>query len=76
LSQAMVGTRQRILVEGNARKNADELMGRTDNNRVVNFVRRSDVASEVGALIDVDITLAYPHSLRGELVGAPLRSAA
>ena len=75
LSGAMVGTRQRILVEGTARKNADELMGRTDNNRVVNFVRRRDVASEVGALIDVDITLAYPHSLRGELVDG-LRPAA
>jgi tRNA-2-methylthio-N6-dimethylallyladenosine synthase len=76
LSQAMVGTRQRILVEGAARKNPDELMGRTDNNRVVNFVGRRDGAFEVGALIDVDITLAHSHSLRGEPVGDGLRTAA
>jgi tRNA-2-methylthio-N6-dimethylallyladenosine synthase len=70
ISDAMVGTRQRILVAGNARKNADERMGRTDNNRVVNFVADANVPTPVGALVDVDIVLAYPHSLRGELIAS------
>ncbi len=72
ISEAMVDSRQRVLVEGVARKNADELMGRTDNNRVVNFTGQA----QVGDLIDVDITLANSHSLRGtvalERVNAPL----
>ncbi len=68
VSESMVGTRQRVLVEGAARKDATERMGRTDNNRVVNFVPRPDVPSPVGAFVDVDIALAYPHSLRGVLV--------
>ncbi len=70
VSASMVGTRQRILVEGAARKDADELMGRTDNNRVVNFQPRPDVPSPVGAFVDVEIVRAYPHSLRGALVDA------
>ena len=61
ISDAMVGTRQRILVEGASRKDASEMMGRSDNNRVVNFVGRAPV----GAMLDATITLAYPHSLRG-----------
>ena len=65
ISQAMVGSRQRVLVEGASRKNADELMGRTDNNRVVNFVSQGDVDTSVGALIDVEITAANAHTLRG-----------
>ncbi len=67
ISDAMVGTRQRVLVEGAARKNADEMMGRTDNNRVVNFVGQADI----GDLIDVDITHANAHSLRGAVAGDP-----
>jgi tRNA-2-methylthio-N6-dimethylallyladenosine synthase len=61
ISAAMVGTRQRVLVEGAARRDANERMGRTDNNRVVNF--EGDAA--VGALVDIDITSANAHSLRG-----------
>jgi tRNA-2-methylthio-N6-dimethylallyladenosine synthase len=60
-----VGTLQRILVEGASRKSsadAPELMGRTECNRIVNFVGPNTL---VGQLIDVDITEAYPHSLRG-----------
>ncbi len=70
VSESMVGTRQRILVEGAARKDANERMGRTDNNRVVNFPPSADVPTPVGAFVDVDIVHAYPHSLRGALVGA------
>ena len=65
IGQSRVGTVQRILVEGASRKSsaeAPELMGRTECNRIVNFAA---APSLVGQLIDVDITAAYPHSLRG-----------
>ena len=65
VSQTMVGTVQRILVEGHARKDATELAGRTDNNRVVNF---PGAARLINQFIDVRITGALPHSLRGEVV--------
>ncbi|MCM2309482.1 MAG: tRNA (N6-isopentenyl adenosine(37)-C2)-methylthiotransferase MiaB [Sulfuritalea sp.] len=65
ISEAMVGTTQRVLVEGHARKDASELAGRTDNNRVVNFAGNERL---VGCFIDVTITAALPHSLRGEVV--------
>ncbi len=68
-SQAMVGSVQRILVEGAAKKNAAELSGRTDNNRVVNFPVPSPQRDRLlGQFIDVRITAALPHSLRGEVV--------
>ncbi len=67
VSQNMVGTLQRVLVEGHARRNATELAGRTDNNRVVNFVGQSGL---IGSYVDVTITAARPHSLRGEIVSA------
>ena len=51
-SRAMVGTRQRVLVEGPSRKDAAELAGRTDNNRVVNFPGDARLA---GHFVDVDI---------------------
>ena len=69
ISEAMVGNVERILVERPARKDPNELAGRTANNRVVNFP--APVASHarlIGQMIDVRITRAYPHSLRGELV--------
>ena len=65
ISQAMVGTVQRVLVEGHARKDAAELAGRTDNNRIVNFAGAERL---IGHFIDVTITAALPHSLRGEIV--------
>ncbi len=65
ISEAMVGTRQRILVEGRAKKNANELAGRTENNRVVNF---AGPARLIGQMVEVDITGALAHSLRGRLV--------
>jgi tRNA-2-methylthio-N6-dimethylallyladenosine synthase len=60
----MVGTVQRILVEGASKKDAAELAGRTDNNRIVNFAGQPRLA---GRFIDVLITAALPHSLRGEV---------
>jgi len=64
ISQAMVGSTQRVLVEGHARKDASELCGRTPNNRVVNFPGPERL---IGNLVDVAITAALPHSLRGEV---------
>jgi len=66
-SEAMVGTRQRVLVTGHAVKDPRELAARTDNNRVVNFA--GDAAS-IDHYVDVDITAALPHSLRGRLTPA------
>ena len=68
ISRDMVGTRQSVLVEGAARKDAAEISGRTANNRVVNF---PGPRSLVGRIVDVSITAALPHSLRGELVAPP-----
>ncbi len=69
ISQAMVGTVQRILVEGPSKKNPDELAGRTGNNRVVNFVAPSpNRARLINQFVDVRIIAALPHSLRGEIV--------
>ncbi|MGB7480678.1 MAG: tRNA (N6-isopentenyl adenosine(37)-C2)-methylthiotransferase MiaB [Burkholderiaceae bacterium] len=67
ISQAMVGSVERILVEGPSKKNPAELQGRTENNRVVNFDGGADGAALVGRLIDVRITQANSYSLRGEL---------
>ncbi len=66
VSAAMVGTVQRVLVEGPSRKDADELMGRTENNRVVNFAGQPRL---IGQFVDVVITDSLPNSLRGRLVG-------
>ena len=64
ISGAMVGRVERVLVDGHARKNPAELSGRTANNRVVNF---AGDARLVGGFVDVRITGALPHSLRGEV---------
>jgi tRNA-2-methylthio-N6-dimethylallyladenosine synthase len=64
ISERMVGTRQRILVEGAARRNAAELAGRTGNNRMVNFPGDAHLA---GRCVEVTITAALAHSLRGEI---------
>ena len=66
-SEAMVGTRQRVLVTGRAARDASELAARTDNNRVVNF---AGGATLVGTYVDVTITAAQAHSLRGEFTDA------
>jgi len=68
-SAAMVGTRQRVLVEGVSKKDANELAGRSENNRVVNFAGPPRL---VGHFVDLDITQALPHSLRGRVVTLPV----
>jgi tRNA-2-methylthio-N6-dimethylallyladenosine synthase len=65
ISDSRVGTVQTILVEGPSKKNPLELMGRTECNRIVNFDGGPLAARLVGRLIDVRITAALPHSLRG-----------
>src|SRR5690554_2465252 len=65
ISEAMVGTTQRILVTGESKRGAASLQGRTENNRVVNFL--CDDLSLVGQFVDVRIREAYPNSLAGEL---------
>ncbi len=64
-SNAMIGTVQRILVEGPSVKDPNELQGRTENNRVVNFAGSKDL---IGTLVNTRITESYNYSLRGELV--------
>jgi tRNA-2-methylthio-N6-dimethylallyladenosine synthase len=65
ISQAMVGSIQRVLLEGTSKKDVHELAGRTDNNRIVNFVGNPRL---INTFVDVRITGALPHSLRGEIV--------
>lgn len=64
ISDAMIGTEQPIIVTGPSRKNPEKLSGRTENNRVVNFIGSPDL---IGELIHVKITDALPNSLKGEL---------
>jgi tRNA-2-methylthio-N6-dimethylallyladenosine synthase len=63
ITRSMVGRVERVLVEGPSRKDPAELYGRTENNRVVNFCGRREL---IGQFIDIRITEALPHSLRGE----------
>ncbi len=62
ISERMVGTRQRVLVEGASRRNAAELTGRTANNRVVNFAGPPD---SIGQMVEIEIVEALAHTLRG-----------
>ena len=64
-SAALVGTRQRVLVEGRSKKDPGELAGRTDCNRVVNFAAPARL---IGSFVDVEIDAALPHSLRAHVV--------
>ena len=68
----MVGSVQRVLVEGASRKDASELAARTENNRVVNF---AGPARLVGRYVEVEITAALPHSLRGRAVTTDFQGA-
>ena len=65
ISERRVGSIQRILVEGPSKRDPGELMGRTECNRAVNF---KGPARLIGQMVDVKIILAYPHSLRGEVL--------
>ena len=70
ISRRMVGSTQRILVNGYSKKDPGQLSGRTENNRVVNF--RCDTPELIGHFADVKITQAYANSLLGELAGSEL----
>ncbi|QRX84958.1 tRNA (N6-isopentenyl adenosine(37)-C2)-methylthiotransferase MiaB [Glaciimonas sp. PAMC28666] len=76
ISEEMIGTVQRILVEGPSKKDANELQGRSENNRVVNFDGGTDSARLIGQLIDVTITESYKYTLRGELIATSVDVAA
>jgi tRNA-2-methylthio-N6-dimethylallyladenosine synthase len=65
ISDSRLGTVQRILVEGPSKRDATELMGRTECNRVVNFVGQPELTN---TLVDVKITETRTYSLRGELL--------
>ena len=65
ISQSMVGTVQRVLVERPAKKDPNQLAGRTENNRVVNFEGNPRL---IGRFVDIQITEALPNSLRGRVV--------
>lgn len=64
-SRRMLGTEQRVLVEGPSKKDIMELTGRTETNRIVNFVGTPDM---IGKFVDIKITDVYTNSLRGEVV--------
>jgi tRNA-2-methylthio-N6-dimethylallyladenosine synthase len=71
ISERMVGSRQRVLVERPAKRNPLQLAGRTDNNRWVNFDGPTVAPmSLINEFADVIITEAMPNSLRGRLVAA------
>ena len=65
ISESRLGTVQRILVEGSSKRDSAELMGRTECNRVVNFVGQPRL---VGQLVDVKITETRSYTLRGEVL--------
>ena len=65
ISERLVGTRQRLLVEGASKRDATELMGRTECNRVVNFVGQPRL---IGQMVDVTITDTRTFTLRGEVL--------
>ncbi|SEQ36656.1 tRNA (N6-isopentenyl adenosine(37)-C2)-methylthiotransferase MiaB [Basfia succiniciproducens] len=64
-SRAMLGTEQRVLVEGPSKKDIMELTGRTENNRIVNFAGTPDM---IGKFVDIKITDVFTNSLRGDVV--------
>ncbi|MBN6710010.1 tRNA (N6-isopentenyl adenosine(37)-C2)-methylthiotransferase MiaB [Haemophilus haemoglobinophilus] len=64
-SRAMLGTEQRVLVEGPSKKDIMELTGRTETNRIVNFAGTPDM---IGKFVDIKITDVYTNSLRGDVV--------
>lgn len=64
-ARRMLGTRQRVLVEGPSKKDPMQLSGRTENNRIVNF---DGQPAMVGQFVDLEITEVLPNSLRGKLV--------
>ena len=70
ISKAMVGTKQRVLVNGYSKKDPGKLTGRSENNRSVNFA--STNADLIGKFALIEILEAFPHSLRGVLISSEL----
>jgi tRNA-2-methylthio-N6-dimethylallyladenosine synthase len=70
-SDEMIGSVQRILVEGPSKKDPLDFQGRTENHRVVNFAAGTNGSRLVGQFIDVKITGSFTYSLRGDAVIAP-----
>jgi len=68
ISQSLVGTRQKILVERLSRYDFEEVSGRTECNRVVNFKGSPEL---IGQFVEVEITQAFTNSLKGRLVATP-----
>ncbi len=71
ISRSMIGTVQTVLVEGVSKKDSLELCGRTENNRVVNFIAPAKL---IGQFVDVEISEALPNSLRGRFLDVALAS--
>jgi tRNA-2-methylthio-N6-dimethylallyladenosine synthase len=67
ISDAMIGSSQHVLAEGVSQRNARALFGRTDNNHVVNFPGTADL---IGQFVEITITAAAAHTLRGEIAPA------
>ena len=65
ISQSMIGTKQNVLVEKQSKKNNDQLAGRTENNRWVNFDGPQEL---IGSFVNLSITEALPNSLRARLI--------
>jgi tRNA-2-methylthio-N6-dimethylallyladenosine synthase len=65
IARNMLGTVQRILVEGSSKKDLNELTGRTENNRVVNFKGTVDM---IGEFVDIEVTAVFSNSLRGDVI--------
>lgn len=65
ISESMLGTVQKVLVDGRSRRDENELTGRTENNRIVNFVGSDRL---MGQLVDIRITEVFTNSLRGEVL--------
>ncbi len=71
ISTAMIGSSQNVLVTRPSKKDPQQVSGRTENNRVVNFTGN---ASLIGQFVNVKITEALPNSLRGEIIHDDVRS--
>ena len=72
ISESMIGTEQRVLVERHSRKDPRQLAGRTENNRWVNFDGHERM---IGRFVDVTIAEALPNSLRGRFMSEPAQVA-
>jgi len=72
ISQNMLGSQQKLLVTGTSKRDINELAGRTENNRVVNFKGDNEL---IGQFVDVTITAVLPNSLKGELLASHVHCA-